>query len=536
MEFSQVDYRDIQGLVRFGYGHLPEAVFCIATIADPAKAREWIRDSIKKVTPAVTGEKPRCAMHIAFTCEGLRALGVPPLMLEGFSHEFQVGMVEPSRSRRLGDIETNGPKWWEWGVPGESYPHVLLMIYAAERTLDARESELKGERWTAAFHEMKRLSTRHDTKSREPFGFVDGVSQPWIDWDGNRQIRQPATLEYTNVAALGEFLLGYPNEYGYYTDRPLIDPRDDPENLLPLAEDKPAKHDLGRNGTFLVLRDLSQNVGDFGTFVDGAVDGPAATPEDKARRALELKSAMAGRVPADTPIIPARPNNTPPWPSAGAVDNPKWIIPPGGPAMPLTQDAIPGIGPKMKDIWLDQFTFRTDPDGTACPYGSHIRRANPRNADFPQGTRRFLDKLIRLFGFRRRHPHEDVLSSTRFHRVLRRGRAYGEPDTDGGRGLRFVCLNANIARQFEFIQTSWLANPKFSGLDEDDPLVGAHPSFTMAGDDPQRPVEVDTGVFTRPQDNGVPCRVHGLRQFVTVRGGAYFFMPGIAALRYIARG
>ena len=90
-------------------------------------------------------------------------------------------------------------------------------------------------------------------------------SQPWIDWNGSRQVRQPATIEYTNVSALGEFLLGYPNEYGYYTDRPLLDPGDDPANLLPLAEDKPGKRDLGRNGTYLVLRDLSQNVADFGS-------------------------------------------------------------------------------------------------------------------------------------------------------------------------------------------------------------------------------------------------------------------------------
>ena len=29
-------------------------------------------------------------------------------------------------------------------------------------------------------------------------------------------------------------------------------------------------------------------------------------------------------------------------------------------------------------------------------------------------------------------------------------------------------------------------------------------------------------------------RVEGLPQFVTVRGGAYFFLPGRRALRYIA--
>ena len=39
-------------------------------------------------------------------------------------------------------------------------------------------------------------------------------------------------------------------------------------------------------------------------------------------------------------------------------------------------------------------------------------------------------------------------------------------------GLRFICLNANILRQFEFIQTAWIENPKFDGLDERDPLLG----------------------------------------------------------------
>jgi hypothetical protein len=45
---------------------------------------------------------------------------------------------------------------------------------------------------------------------------------------------------------------------------------------------------------------------------------------------------------------------------------------------------------------------------------------------------------------------------------------------------------------------------------------------------------VRTDGFTIPRRTGVPERVEGLPPFVTVRGGAYFFMPGIRALRYIA--
>lgn len=534
MQFSEADYRDIQGLVRFGYGHLPEARFYLLEIADAAKAREWIRSVFEKITSAVAGEKPRCALQIAFTREGLCELGVP---IEGFSPEFRIGMTERGRSRRLGDVGENDPQYWRWGAVGKPGPHVLIMLYGGKGGLDGWEKEVKGSLWGAAFKDIDQLTTILEN-DQEPFGFVDGVSQPRLNWDGKLPgRRQPPTTEYTNFSALGEFLLGHPNEYGYYTDRPLLDPKDDPAGMLPLAEDMPGKRDLGRNGTYLVLRDLSQNVSAFHDFVN---EKTGHEPE----KAHVLASAMAGRVPAEVHIIPPWPKDPPPWPQGKppwnaplAIDDPKTAIPPGGPVTPLSEQAIAGIGPKMMDIWLDQFTFKNDPDGTACPHGAHIRRANPRNADLPQGTRGIVNKLLRMLGFARQHPHEDVLSSTRFHRILRRGRRYDEGTKDGKKqeGLRFIALNANIARQFEFIQTSWLANPKFNSLDEDDPLLGTHPPFMMVGDDPQHPIEVRTDIFTRPQDNGLPWRVHGLGQFVKVNGGAYFFMPGLAALRYIAR-
>jgi len=48
-------------------------------------------------------------------------------------------------------------------------------------------------------------------------------------------------------------------------------------------------------------------------------------------------------------------------------------------------------------------------------------------------------------------------------------------DIKGERGLYFICFNADIGRQFEFIQNAWTNNPKFSGLyDERDPITGNH--------------------------------------------------------------
>ena len=94
------------------------------------------------------------------------------------------------------------------------------------------------------------------------------------------------------------------------------------------------------------------------------------------------------------------------------------------------------------------------------------------------------------------------------------------------RGLRFLCLNANITRQFEFVQNAWLARTKFDGLaEESDPLLGNREPI------PGCPA---TDGFSLPRQGSVRQRLAKLPPFVMVRGGAYFFLPGIRALRYLA--
>ena len=131
-----------------------------------------------------------------------------------------------------------------------------------------------------------------------------------------------------------------------------------------------------------------------------------------------------------------------------------------------------------------------------------------------------------------------MISSTRFHRLLRRGREYGtiltpedalEPSAAAAepRGIYFLCLNANIARQFEFVQSAWSMNANFDGLTgEVDPLLG--PRCPLYGGQP-------TDSFSLPENHAPRKHVAGMPRFVTVRGGAYLFMPSLAALRYIAR-
>jgi len=155
----------------------------------------------------------------------------------------------------------------------------------------------------------------------------------------------------------------------------------------------------------------------------------------------------------------------------------------------------------------DDFAYReTDERGFKCPIGSHIRRSNPRDSLGPTAAK--------------------AKATANRHRILRRGRSYGDRPKDRlvddgiDRGLHFLCLNSDIERQFEFVQQTWCNNPVFGGLNgEVDPLVG---NLTR-GDE----------IFTVPADP-LRTRVHNLERFVTVKGGAYFFLPSISALRYLA--
>jgi len=154
----------------------------------------------------------------------------------------------------------------------------------------------------------------------------------------------------------------------------------------------------------------------------------------------------------------------------------------------------------------------------------------------PGGRQGWIAWLNRTIGLFQPDLQDDLVAASRFHRILRRGREFGmsmtmeeamRPDaTDPRSGLHFLCLNANISRQFEFIQNAWLMSSKFARLSgESDPIIGNREPL-LSGQ--------PTDTFSLPQPNGVARRLAGMPQFVTVAGGAYFFLPGVRALRYLA--
>jgi deferrochelatase/peroxidase EfeB len=519
----EIDAADIQAIARTAFGSYKSARYLLLRVVEPVAARQWLRGltlaslermSLKELPPEIT--------QIALTAAGLRALGVKNTIVELFAPEFVEGMASnDNRSRRLGDTGTNSPTNWCWGV-GEKEPHILLMLFSSAVQIEAFATRMQKQALDAGLSAIDILSDS-DMDKLEPFGFRDGISQPTFDWDRPRVPGTKADQDYTNLLALGELLLGYRNEYGLLTDRPLLAAEEKNADILPKGPKD--LRDLGRNGSYLVYRQLAQDVPGFWRWVAGE----AARSGIKKQ---ELAESMVGRKLDGSPLPDL-----------------------------LVGRSIPGIEARNSD--LNDFLFDTDPDGLSCPVGAHIRRANPRTGDVPGGRKGPLDSLLTMLGLttrRDRRPtsstlpwrrnttvwpfirsEDDAVASARFHRILRRGREYGsKPDLDLGHdstipapetGIHFLCLNANIARQFEFVQGAWIASAKFAALTgEQDPLLGNREPFPTSPIAEPQP----TDGFTRP--GAPPHRRHatGLPQFVRVRGGAYFFLPGLAALRWIA--
>jgi len=475
------DPQEIQGILRHGYPYYDRAAYCLFEIgADVAAFKAWLdelmqplRQGLVQGRPTITTAHLRreltdfvgCGISIAFTPSGLRTLGLGDDALSTFVPEFQEGMSAPHRQRLLGDIDANSPaNWhnhWRQRIDG------VLMVFANHDRRHDPDPLFPNrlipnlEDWLAEIQRMpgcpnlgRRVIGRQKFgqktgTSKEPFGFADGISQPVIE--GLNDVGAPPGIRRIKT---GEFVLGYLNEIGRFPGSPSLAAAADPKKLLPRLQDRRA--DLGRNGTFLVIRQLEQNVAAFDDFL-GSV--PAEAREVLAAR-------MVGRWRGGAPLV--------------------------------YYDEHGEHTQRELEAENDFGYHREDRHGFRCPIGAHIRRANPR------------DSLAEGLGI----TPEKAQVIVDQHRILRHGRVYKNAEQQG---LMFVCLNANIERQFEFIQSSWLLNKEFGGLTgETDPIIGVGPRDLTI----QRPL---LGQCHR-----------NLPQFVTTRGGEYFFLPGITALHYLA--
>lgn len=453
---TQLERYDIQGFVLSSYAHLPCANYVLLQITDPELTREWIKRLESQITTAERKQEG-FSLNLAFTSTGLSKLGFTASELSTFSRPFAEGMISGHRSRILGDTDENEPKVWDWGSIN-NFVDILLLVFAEnENALDAQLILRLGEiESCGGLRKVAALAAGRQPDTKEHFGFEDGVGQPVIEGSGS-EARQQARTHHATVLKAGEFILGYENELGICV-------------ALPEARKMPT---FGRNGTYLVFRQIEQDVARFWNCLrdltrraNGAIDDVA----------LEYYGAkIVGRWRSGAPLT-KYPNSDPHKDTEKSNEN--------------------------------DFEYHTqDQKGFGCPIGAHIRRTNPRDSLGPDS--------------------KTALESAKRHRILRRGRSYGSrienrfiPD-GVPRGLNFICLNTDIERQFEFIQQTWVNNRTFAALyDEVDPLIGKK--------------DEQTSSFT-VQSDPVRRRIHNLQNFVQIKGGAYFFMPGIRALQHLAQ-
>jgi Dyp-type peroxidase family len=167
---------------------------------------------------------------------------------------------------------------------------------------------------------------------------------------------------------------------------------------------------------------------------------------------------------------------------------------------PDTDNPALGADPQRNN----DFDYAKDPRGRQVPFGAHIRRMNPRDT-----------QLTRL-------------TDVNIHRLIRRGTTFGPPydpnalseqDDQVPRGAIFLFISAKAMATIEFLQQEWINDGNFVGIgDERDPIIGR---------------QEEGAAFTIPKEP-VRRRLHGIQTFNVLRGGAYFFMPSISALRWIS--
>lgn len=463
--------------------------------------------------------KPKVTINLGFTFYGLLALGVPTRTLRGLPDEFIDGME--ARAALLGDdpfLDRRDAVWRN--SRGDKRVHMLLTVYAQMHEdgtplpeLDGLTAEIEqlcqqshggvvlldgvgpdNARWQdlSAVLREERPGCWAAT-NKEHFGLSDGFGDPVFSgqFSGEAERLRVAgggkLLPDQSWAPLatGEFLLGYPDEAQEIAG-----------GAMPIA--------FSRNGTFMAYRKLHEDVGTFEDYVDEQAKRYArmfAVPHGEAVDTIKAK--MVGRWHDGVPLMAA------PTHAAWRQFNDE-----------LSRARAAKDKPKLAEIALrfTRFTYDTDPAGAACPMTSHLRRANPR------------DSLGPTFDAAGKSREGSGIINRR--RILRRGLPYGlfdrtAPRGGGDHGIVFMAMCSSLFRQFEFVQQQWMQyGLDFNTGSDTCPVIGNH----APEDHPKLVIPVDHEL------GRLPFICDRLPQLVEPRGGDYFFIPSMTALRMIGTG
>ena len=530
---EHLDLHDIQGNIVKAYGRFrfTQARYIFYHVSDEDKGRAFVKAIGKYITSSAPWETsdfskpvdkdniPDAATNIAFTYSGLKHLGLPRKSLQSFPAEFSMGMKE--RWEILGDDVVSAPEHWDaiwqgelsvdiWvSIDGQT-PTALEQRYREIRQILERDdvkggvTQLSGHRGdNSEYQEAKVLESR-----TEHFGYSDGISEAYFKGSGSNPIKvigggkptrmPPDTREGWEPLETGEFILGYRDESQEY----------------PVA---PIPRLLSYNGTFMIYRKLHQNVAAFNQYTEEVGrDFPGG------KEALSAKFVGRWKNGAPLTLFPTQ-KEADEFDMQFKTAKCKYYQayqkdPEGESTLALKQDY------ERLRQQLVGYNFNRDLSGSRCPVGAHTRRVNPR------GSLEFGKEAFDTPG---------ALVNRR--RILRRGLPYGKKVTDpsqddGNHGVIFMCLCASIARQFEFIQQQWINyGNDFKLANDKDPLLGNHgqtPDRKGTGRMVIEGEKADTG----GKNGRPPFFCSNLTRFVETRGGDYFFVPSLTALRMIGEG
>lgn len=535
---SHMDLGDIQGNVVKAYGRFgfPIARHLCYRVNSAEVGRQFVLDMIGYVTTSTPwtdrASIPAVTTNIAFTYEGLKHLDIPEDTLHGFPDEFAMGMK--ARRDIIGDTGPSHFSHWDpiWnldGAGGSQPVHILISINArTDEAAEARYRQIEqvllgairkwpdvtrdgpsgvvqlsghrgpGRRADLPYQTSAALVGRWD---KEHFGYSDGISGTFfrdcgdhptqVIGGGKPNGKDPRTKEGWDPLATGEFILGYPDESGAYPEAP----------TPPL---------FARNGTYMVYRKLHQNVASFNAFLDEQSTGFAGGKE-------LLAAKFAGRWRNGAPLA-----TFPTEAEANAFVNEVSSLQQRARAKGATPEELRRL--EHLKLQFVAFDYVDDREGARCPFGSHTRRTNPRSAlQFPQS------------GSNAGPAFATPAALTNRRRILRRGLPYGVVEdiaTDtGDHGVIMMVLNADLSRQFEFVQQQWVNfGNDFKLANDRDPLIGNHGANQAGRGSGQMVIEGDG-------KSGVPPHFcSGIPTFVETRGGDYFFVPSVTSLRMIGLG
>lgn len=530
-----LDLSDIQGHVIRAYGRFsfPVARYFFLRFTDGAAGRRFIGAVLPEITTGRRWEtKPQVALNLGLTFYGLYALGLPTRTLQAMPPEFVDGMK--ARAHILGDRDptltaAEQPGWdrnWDpiwrdneaW-TSREVHAWVGMNAQVQEGTdqpvpdLEARTQWLRdlcgagvqiiarnGADGTAEYQAATALFAtlpdgRKTPTPQEHFGFTDAIGDPVFhgqsdalemrervtgrgEWMGAKTGWQPL--------AAGEFVLGHPDEA---------------QELPPSAP--PAS--FMRNGTFMAYRKLHQNVGSWrGYFAGQAATYASVMGGTEAEAQVTMKAKMVGRWPDGIPL-------------AHAGTHAAWLAERTRLGLDDPVNGADNLRKYLGSARVSDFRYGDDMHGYDAPNTCHIRRVN---------TRDYLDPLNDPDAA---NPNATTQLNRR-RRILRRGLPYGDNRLGAGddateQGVILMALCGSLFRQFEFVQQQWINyGLDFNAGNLTCPLVGDHRTHNRFV------------IPSRPDSGNPPFICAHLPTFVETRGGEYFFLPSLTALRMIAMG